>query len=77
ALEGVVAKLERGARVVDAGCGHGASTVLMAQAFPNSHFSGTDYHAGSIETARTRAPRSSFATTPSSAGSHSDSRWAL
>jgi SAM-dependent methyltransferase len=55
ALEGVVAKLERGARVADVGCGHGASTILMAEAFPNSSFVGSDYHAGSIETARERA----------------------
>jgi 2-polyprenyl-3-methyl-5-hydroxy-6-metoxy-1,4-benzoquinol methylase len=55
ALEGVVAKLERGARVADVGCGHGASTILMAQAFPNSTFVGFDYHDGSIETARQRA----------------------
>src|SRR5579859_6552833 len=55
ALEGVVEKLERGASVADVGCGHGASTVLMAQAFPNSTFTGSDYHDGSIETARRRA----------------------
>jgi 2-polyprenyl-3-methyl-5-hydroxy-6-metoxy-1,4-benzoquinol methylase len=55
ALDGVVAKLERGARVADVGCGHGASTVLMASAFPGSTFVGSDYHAGSIETARRRA----------------------
>lgn len=55
ALEGATAKLQRGARVADVGCGHGASTILMAQAFPNSTFVGIDYHAGSIETARQRA----------------------
>lgn len=55
ALEGVVEKLERGALVADVGCGHGASTILMAQAFPRSTFVGSDYHAGSIETARERA----------------------
>ncbi len=55
ALEGVVEKLERGALVADVGCGHGASTILMAQAFPNSTFVGSDYHDGSIETARERA----------------------
>ena len=54
-LAGVVEKLERGARVADVGCGHGASTILMAQAFPNSSFVGSDYHDGSIETARRRA----------------------
>ena len=48
-------KLERGATVADVGCGHGASTILMAQAFPNSTFVGSDYHDGSIETARERA----------------------
>ena len=41
----MVAKLERGARVADLGCGHGASTVLMAQAFPASRFVGSDAHA--------------------------------
>jgi SAM-dependent methyltransferase len=55
ALDGVVAKLERGALVADVGCGHGASTILMAQAFPNSTFVGSDYHDGSIGTARRRA----------------------
>ena len=55
ALEGVVEKLERGARVADVGCGHGASTILMARSFPNSTFVGWDYHDGSIETARRRA----------------------
>jgi SAM-dependent methyltransferase len=55
ALDGVVDKLERGARVADVGCGHGASTILMAQAFPNSAFVGSDYHDDSIATARQRA----------------------
>src|SRR6516225_9996095 len=55
ALTGVVEKLERGARVADVGCGHGASTILMAQAFPASTFTGIDVHAESIATARTRA----------------------
>jgi SAM-dependent methyltransferase len=55
ALDGLVEKLERGARVADVGCGHGASTILMAQAYPNSTFIGSDYHEGSIETARARA----------------------
>jgi SAM-dependent methyltransferase len=55
ALEGVVSKLEQGARVADVGCGHGASTILMAKTFPNSTFVGSDYHAGSIATARDRA----------------------
>ena len=57
ALDGVVEKLERGAKVADVGCGHGASTILMAQAFPRSRFVGFDYHDGSIETARASAPR--------------------
>ena len=55
ALEGVVAKLEAGARVADVGCGHGHSTLLMAEAFPNSRFFGFDTHQGSIEAARTHA----------------------
>ena len=55
ALDGVVAKLEAGIKVADIGCGHGSSTILMAQAFPNSTFVGSDYHEGSIETARARA----------------------
>jgi SAM-dependent methyltransferase len=55
ALDGVVEKLERGALVADVGCGHGASTILMAQSFPASTFVGSDYHGGSIATARTRA----------------------
>jgi SAM-dependent methyltransferase len=54
-LEGVVAKLEAGARVADVGCGHGASTVIMAQAYPTSRFVGFDYHAPSIATATQRA----------------------
>jgi SAM-dependent methyltransferase len=55
ALDGVVEKLTAGAKVADIGCGHGSSTILMAQAFPNSEFVGSDYHAGSIETAQQRA----------------------
>jgi SAM-dependent methyltransferase len=52
ALDGVQAKLESGGLVADVGCGHGASTILMAQAFPNSEFVGFDYHQASIEYAR-------------------------
>ncbi len=55
ALDGVTAKLERGSRAADVGCGHGASTILLAKAFPNSQFVGYDYHGPSIETARQRA----------------------
>jgi 2-polyprenyl-3-methyl-5-hydroxy-6-metoxy-1,4-benzoquinol methylase len=72
-LDGVPAKLERGALVADVGCGHGASTILMAQAFPNSTFVGSDYHDGSIGTARRRAQeagvagRVSFDTAPAAA----------
>jgi 2-polyprenyl-3-methyl-5-hydroxy-6-metoxy-1,4-benzoquinol methylase len=61
ALDGVVAKLQRGASVADVGCGHGASTILMAQAFPNSRFHGFDYHDKSIETARAAAQRAGVA----------------
>jgi SAM-dependent methyltransferase len=52
ALDGVVAQLEAGIRVADVGCGHGHSTVLMAQAFPRSRFFGFDVHAASIDEAR-------------------------
>ncbi|NLG23239.1 MAG: class I SAM-dependent methyltransferase, partial [Actinomycetales bacterium] len=55
ALEGVMPKLEKGILVADIGCGHGASTILMAQAFPNSRFIGYDYHPESIAVARQRA----------------------
>ncbi|MDA0171698.1 methyltransferase domain-containing protein [Solirubrobacter taibaiensis] len=61
ALDGVVEKLETGAYVADVGCGHGASTVLLAQAYPASRFVGIDYHAGSIETARRRAEQAGVA----------------
>jgi SAM-dependent methyltransferase len=61
ALDGVVAKLERGALVADVGCGHGSSTILMAQHFPSSVFVGSDYHAGSVETARRRAQEAGVA----------------
>ena len=48
-LDGVVEKLKKGAKVADVGCGHGASTVIMAEAFPNSQFIGFDFHQPSIE----------------------------
>jgi len=55
ALEGVEARLKAGAHVADVGCGHGASTVIMAQAYPASSFVGFDYHEPSIEHARNAA----------------------
>ncbi len=57
ALTGVEAKLKAGAKVADIGCGHGASTLLMAKAYPKSKFTGFDYHDGSIESARASAKR--------------------
>jgi len=55
ALEGVEDKLRRGAKVADVGCGHGASTIIMARTFPESAFTGFDYHAPSIDAARKAA----------------------
>jgi len=55
ALDGVEAKLTAGAQVADVGCGHGASTLIMAAAFPSTSFVGFDYHAASIDAARKRA----------------------
>jgi SAM-dependent methyltransferase len=55
ALDGVVARLEAGIAVADVGCGHGHSTLLMAEAFPRSRFHGFDAHAPSIEAARQNA----------------------
>lgn len=55
ALDGVVEKLEKGARVADIGCGHGASTAIMAEAFPRSEFIGVDFHEPSIAEARKHA----------------------
>jgi 2-polyprenyl-3-methyl-5-hydroxy-6-metoxy-1,4-benzoquinol methylase len=54
-LDGVEEKLKAGAKVADIGCGHGASTILMAQAYPNSEFYGFDYHEASVRTARRKA----------------------
>jgi 2-polyprenyl-3-methyl-5-hydroxy-6-metoxy-1,4-benzoquinol methylase len=59
ALEGVEAKLKAGARVADVGCGLGTSTILMAQAYPKSTFTGFDYHPESIELAREAARKAS------------------
>lgn len=61
ALQGVKQKLEAGAKVADVGCGKGASTILMAKAFPKSHFFGFDYHDKSIEAARESAKREGVA----------------
>jgi SAM-dependent methyltransferase len=55
ALDGVEARLKEGARIADVGCGHGASVVVMAQAYPKSTLTGIDFHAPSIETSRARA----------------------
>jgi 2-polyprenyl-3-methyl-5-hydroxy-6-metoxy-1,4-benzoquinol methylase len=57
ALDGTVDKLKKGAVVADVGCGYGASTILMAQAFPQSKFYAYDYHQASIEKARQRAQK--------------------
>ena len=59
ALDGVVAKLERGATVADVGCGHGFSTIFMAKAFPKSTFVGYDFHPASVEQARVHAEQHS------------------
>src|SRR5580698_7967445 len=61
ALDGVKDKLTRGAKVADVGCGKGASTILMAKAFPKSHIYGFDYHDKSIEMARDSANREGVA----------------
>jgi SAM-dependent methyltransferase len=61
ALDGVREKLERGGRVADVGCGHGASTIILAQAFPRSTFVGSDYHEASIDAARRAAERAGVA----------------
>ncbi len=56
-LTGIEAKLKKGAKVADVGCGHGASTIIMAQAFPNSRFYGFDNHPASIKKAGERAEK--------------------
>jgi 2-polyprenyl-3-methyl-5-hydroxy-6-metoxy-1,4-benzoquinol methylase len=61
ALDGVEAKLRAGATVADIGCGHGASAVVIAAAYPNSTVSGFDFHPASIDTARKRAAEAGFA----------------
>jgi len=61
ALDDVVEKLDRGAKVADVGCGHGASTIIMAQAFPKSTFTGFDYHDASIIAARKAAAEAGVA----------------
>jgi SAM-dependent methyltransferase len=61
ALDGMVAKLEAGASVADIGCGHGASTLIMAEAYPKSRFVGYDYHAPSVEHASAAAQKAGLA----------------
>lgn len=61
ALDGVEDRLKAGAKVADVGCGHGSSTVLMAQSFPNSTFYGYDFHAPSIEAAKAKAKEAGVA----------------
>jgi SAM-dependent methyltransferase len=61
ALDGVVEKLKRGARVADVGCGHGASTIIMAKAFPKARFTGFDYHPPSIARAQQLAEEAGVA----------------
>lgn len=78
ALEGVVAKLEQGgARVADIGCGHGASVILMAEAFPLARFTGFDCHAASIACARWRRTEPSWwwSRAPATAWSRTSTRW--
>jgi SAM-dependent methyltransferase len=62
-LEGMEAKLKKGARVADVGCGYGSSTILMAKAYPNSKFFGFDYHDASIEAARKAAANAGVSNT--------------
>jgi SAM-dependent methyltransferase len=61
AMTGIQERLEAGGKVADVGCGHGASTIIMAKAFPNSHFYGYDTHESSIATARRKAEEAGVA----------------
>jgi SAM-dependent methyltransferase len=61
ALDAVTDKLARGGKAADIGCGHGASTILMAQAFPNSTFAGFDYHRPSVDWAKKSAEHAGVA----------------
>ena len=61
ALDGVEEKLERGGTIADIGCGHGTSTIILAEAFPESRFTGFDYHDGSIMRAREAAKEAGVA----------------
>ncbi len=61
ALDGIERRMETGGSVADVGCGHGASTIMMAQAYPHSAFVGIDYHDGSIEAARQSAAKAGVA----------------
>jgi SAM-dependent methyltransferase len=63
AMDGVADKLRAGGTVADVGCGHGASVVVLAQAFPDARIHGFDYHAPSIETAKARAKEASVEAT--------------
>lgn len=72
ALDGVAAKLTAGATVADVGCGHGWSTVIMAQAFPKSQFVGYDFHPGSIGSAQAHAREHGVANVRFEVGSAKD-----
>ena len=61
ALDGVASKLAAGGAIADLGCGHGASTILLAEAYPNARLTGFDYHQGSIDVARKRAAEAGVA----------------
>jgi SAM-dependent methyltransferase len=61
AIEGLEARLKAGAKVADVGCGHGASTIVMAKAYPDSRFFGFDYHMPSIERAKAAAAEAGVA----------------